>query len=324
MQNVVQLLAYIRFIMRCSFIILAIQLTFAGVLLATNAKSQSLDQVKVDLSLKQASIQESLLMLQRKSGIRISFFDELLQKETKKVTLTSSSISAGDALRRILAGTKLNYRLVQDFVIIDVKPVPLKPGRISGKVLDEKGEPVSGATVRVVETGAGIQSNIDGTYQLSLAPGTYTLEVTYISYHTKRITGISVTEGKITPLDITMLLSSSALGQVSITADFKKSSVEGLYAKQKNNAAMTDGISAEQIARTPDRNIGETLKRVSGVNVLESKYIVVRGLGERYNSTQINGQVMPSTELNRKQFSFDIIPANMVDNITIYKTINAD
>jgi outer membrane receptor protein involved in Fe transport len=196
-------------------------------------------------------------------------------------------------------------------------------GKVSGKIVDSKNEPLPGVTI-LAENGQGAVTNVDGTYELSLDPGVHTLTFSYVSFDTKKVTEINVKEKTITPLDIVMKSSGSRLKEVTVTGSYKRASVEGLYAIQKNNAAITDGISAEQISRTPDKNIGEVLKRVSGLSTMDNKYIVVRGLSERYNQSVLNGQIMPSTELNRKNFSFDIVPSNIVDNVTVVKTLTAD
>ncbi|WP_246197752.1 TonB-dependent receptor [Chitinophaga agrisoli] len=196
-------------------------------------------------------------------------------------------------------------------------------GRITGKVVDNKNEPLPGVTIQI-EGGQGTVTNVDGTYDLQLEPGTYTLTFSYISYESRKVTEIVVTEKGITPLNVSMKSAGSRLKEVTVTANYKKASVEGLYAIQKNNAAISDGISADVIARTPDKNVGEVLKRVSGLSTMDNKYVVVRGLSERYNQAMLNGQIMPSTELNRKNFNFDIIPANMVENITVIKTLTPD
>jgi TonB-dependent Receptor Plug Domain. len=196
-------------------------------------------------------------------------------------------------------------------------------GRISGKVVDARNEPLPGVTIQVQE-GKGTLTNVDGTYELLLPPGVYTLTFSYISYDTRKVTEVVVKEKGFTPLDVVMKSSGSRLKEVTVTASYKRTSVEGLYALQKNSAVISDGISAGQISRTPDKNIGEVLKRVSGLSTMDNKYVVVRGLSERYNQAVLNGQIMPSTELNRKNFSFDIIPSNIVENVVVVKTITPD
>jgi len=196
-------------------------------------------------------------------------------------------------------------------------------GRVKGKVVDNKNEALPGVTIQV-DGGTGVVSNVDGSYELNLTPGTYTVTFSFVSYDTRKVTEVIVKEGDITPLDIILKSSSSRLKEVTVTGNYKRASVEGLYAIQKNNAAITDGISSEQISRTPDKNIGEVLKRVTGISTVDNKYVVVRGLSERYNQAVLNGQVMPSTELNRKNFSFDIIPSNIVENVIVVKTLTPD
>jgi hypothetical protein len=306
--------------MKFSLLTFTVIAMLSATLLAGPTKAQNISEVKISVKIKNTSLDMALQEIQRISGFNMMYNKKTIGAQ-RTVSLQAENKSLKEVLETLLKDKGLSYQQQGQDIYLRKQATP---GKISGKVLDEKGQSLPGASIKIIETRQTVQSNVDGTYQLNLSPGTYSLEITYISYQTKRITGILVSEGKNTPLDIAMMPATNALNAVTITADYKKTSVEALYAKQKNNTAITDGISAEQIARTPDKNIGETLKRVSGVSVLENKYVIVRGLGERYNGTMMNGQVMPSTELNRKQFSFDIIPTTMVDNVTIYKTINPD
>lgn len=199
-----------------------------------------------------------------------------------------------------------------------------QPGRVSGSIVDDKGGALPGASIRIVETVEVVQSNVDGSYNISLKPGTYSLELTYISYQTQRITGVVISEGKNTTLNVSLKTDAKGLKEVVVTSGYKQASAAGLYAQQKNAAGITDGISAEQIARTPDNNMGQVLKRVSGLSTVDNRYIVVRGLTERYNQGMIDGVVLPSTDMNRRNFSFDVIPAEMVSNVVVNKTATPD
>lgn len=87
---------------------------------------------------------------------------------------------------------------------------------------------------------------------------------------------------------------------------------------------MTNGISAEQIGRTPDKNIGESLKRISGVSTMDNKFVVVRGISDRYNAAVLDGTALPSTEAQGRNFSFDMIPSSLVDNVVVSKTVTPD
>ncbi|RQO64522.1 TonB-dependent receptor [Pedobacter sp. KBW06] len=324
MHNVGKLRPTIPFIMKLSLMFVTLQLSFIGVLVAGNVRGQNLDKLKIGIKLNNASIEEGLITLSQKSGIRISYEDELLQKESKKITLNSNDITAGAVLRSILEKTNLKYRLFKNYIIIDARPVPQQPGRITGKITDNRGEVMPSTTVKIIETGQAVQSTVDGRYSISLKPGTYTLEVSYISYLKQRITDIVVREGEITALDISMKPDAKGLSEVVITSSYKKASAAGLYALQKNTSNFSDGISSEQISATPDKHVGETLKRITGVSTNENKKVVIRGIAERYNVSLLNGSTLPSTDVQERDFEFNLIPTNLVENIVVAKSITAD
>ncbi len=133
-----------------------------------------------------------------------------------------------------------------------------------------------------------------------------------------------VRENSNTPLTIVKKAETNTLSQIVFTSGYKKASVAGLYAQQKNRASISNGISAEQISATPDRNVGETLKRISGVNTADNKFVLVRGIGERYNAAMLDGTALQSTEAQKRSFSFEMIPNAIVDNVVVLKTITPD
>jgi len=200
-------------------------------------------------------------------------------------------------------------------------------GKISGKVTDSKsGETLIGLTVKITGATLGASTDIEGRYTLSnLNPGKYSLSFSYIGYQNKNITEIEVAAGKITTLDVIMQEANSlALEEVVITATVRQESISALYAQQKNSISISSGITSELIRRTPDRSTSEVLKRVSGASIQENKFVIIRGLADRYNSSILNNAVLPSSEPDRKAFSFDIIPANLIDRIVVNKTASAD
>jgi TonB-dependent receptor len=200
-------------------------------------------------------------------------------------------------------------------------------GKISGAVKDKKtGETLIGAAVKIEGTTKAIGTDIDGKYTFAgLAAGKYTLEISYVTYSSKKVTDIEVKANETTNLDIVMEESSSqSLKQVVITGSFKQESVNSLYAQQKNSASISDGVSSETIKRSPDRNTSDVLKRVSGASIQDNKFVVIRGLSDRYNTALLDHAELPSTEPNRKAFSFDIVPSSLVDNLIINKTATPD
>ncbi len=200
-------------------------------------------------------------------------------------------------------------------------------GKISGTVSDKKtGETLIGVSVKIAGTTRGVATDIDGKYILTgLTPGKYTIEISYVSYATKKITDVEVKGGAVTSLNVVMEeANSQTLKQVVITGSYKQESINALYAQQKNSASISDGISSESIKRSPDRNTSDVLKRVSGANIQDNKFVVIRGLGDRYNTALLDHAELPSTEPNRKAFSFDIVPSSLVDNLIINKTATPD
>lgn len=199
-------------------------------------------------------------------------------------------------------------------------------GKISGKIFDKtNNEPLIGSVVLVEGTTIGTQTNFDGVYEINnLSPGTYKLVFKYVSYETKIVDGIVVSAGKVTTLNMSMAESGVALQEVVVTSSFKKESLGAMYTLQKNNVSISDGISSDIIKKSPDKNTSDVLKRVSGTSIQDNKFVVIRGLADRYNTATINNAMLPSSEPDKKAFSFDIIPSNLIDRITINKTASAN
>lgn len=213
------------------------------------------------------------------------------------------------------------------FVVMGATVFAQGTGKIAGTVSDKKtGETLIGVSVKVAGTMKAVGTDVDGKYVLGgLADGKYIIEVSYVSYATKKITDVEVKSGTVTSLNVVMEeATSQTLKQVVITGSFKQESVNSLYAQQKNSALISDGISSDQIRKSPDRNTSDVLKRISGATVQDNKFVVVRGLSDRYNTALLDGATLPSTEPNRKAFSFDIVPSNLVDNLIVSKTATPD
>jgi TonB-dependent receptor len=213
------------------------------------------------------------------------------------------------------------------FLLINSTLFAQSSGKIAGKIIDQKtSETLIGATVGVQGTAQGAATNVDGRYVLNnLQPGRYTIIVKYIGYQSKSVSDIEVKTGAVTNLDVVLQeAASTALKEVVVKATYRQASVASLYAIQKNSVSISDGISSELIKKSPDRSTSDVLRRVSGTTIQDNKFVVVRGLSDRYNSASLDGTPLPSTEPNRKAFSFDIVPANLIENIVISKTATPD
>jgi TonB-dependent receptor len=284
----------------------------------------------VNLTMATANLDEILVQLKKQSAYDF-FYDKEAAKTLRVNNLKFSDAPLGSVLTDLKKKLSLEYDIEGREISVRIEKRPVqapakqqKNGKISGKVLDDKGETLPGATIKLVEANKAIQSSPDGSYLFTVPPGTYTIEITYISFQSQRISGIVVNEDKSTLLDIAMKPARNALSEVVIKSDYKKASIEGLYARQKNNAAVSDGITAEQISRTPDNNTAQVLTRVSGLQVSQNRFVVVRGMSDRYNNVLLNGAPLPSSEPNRRDFAFDVIPSSLVDNIVVNKTATPD
>jgi len=298
--------------------------TFLFNLAIAKSFEQTPGESNVSIKIAEMSIPDALSLLEEKAGLSINY-NKSIFSQNSRISLEVKNMPIELILRKMLSGTRVAYKFAESNTILLYKlPDPVKPGRISGKIFDEKGETLPGASIKVIQTGKATQTASDGSYTLSVEPGIYTIEVSYISFVTQRISEVNVKADRNTPLDISLKPDAKGLQEVVVTASYKKASVEGLLARQKNASEISNGISAEQIARTPDKNIGESLKRISGVSTIDNKFVIVRGIGERYNSAQLDGVTLPSTEAQTRNFSFDLIPSNLVDNVVVSKTVTPD
>lgn len=194
--------------------------------------------------------------------------------------------------------------------------------KLSGKVANERNEPLPGVSVKITGSGAGVSTDVEGRFTLNLSTGKkYELEFSAIGYESKTITDVDVTSGQVNELNIVLALKIKTGEGVTVktTSSARKETVNSAIAFQKNTNTVAQIISAETIRRSPDKNTGEILKRVPGTSIQEGRYLVVRGLSDRYNQAMLNGILLSSTEPDRKTFSFDIFPAAVIDNIVINK-----
>ena len=200
-------------------------------------------------------------------------------------------------------------------------------GKIAGRLTSAKrGENLAGASILIQGTDRRTTSDVEGKFIFNNVPvGTYILEFESMGFQKKAVSEIEVKANEVATLEVLMEEKAKEMTEVVIKATPRRmETVNALLVRQKNLPNISDGISAETIKRSPDKNTSEVLKRVSGATIQENKYVIVRGLADRYNVATLNNAVLPSTEADRKVFAFDIIPSNLVDNIQIFKTAAPD
>jgi TonB-dependent receptor len=195
-------------------------------------------------------------------------------------------------------------------------------GVLTGTVADgNNNRKLSGATIVIQGTSKNTLSDNDGkfTFQV-LKADTITITVSYVGYDTKQISGVIIKAGEVTNLSITLDLSKSNLKNVIVKTEARRENLAAVLNIRRNASVVSDVISADMIKRSPDKNTSDVLKRVSGTTIQDNKFVVVRGMNDRYNEAMLNGALMPSSEPDRKTFAFDIFPADLVDNITVIKS----
>lgn len=197
--------------------------------------------------------------------------------------------------------------------------------KISGKVADATtGEALIGVTVAVEGTRKGARTNTYGTFTLAIEPGSYTLRVSAVGYKSKTLESVTVDEGDIKQLTIA-LEAASVVGQdVVVKVDIDNASSTSQLLERKRASTFNDGLAADQIRRTPDVTSSDAIKRISGVSITDNKFVVVRGVSERYNHALLNGVALTSTEPDKKAFSFDLLPASLLENTVVAKTFTPD
>ena len=195
-------------------------------------------------------------------------------------------------------------------------------GTATGTIMDgEFAEPMAFANVVVKGTTTGTTSDFDGKYTLNLEPGTYTLVFSYVGYNTQEISDVVITANKETIVDVT--LSTNSLETVIVTTSVKRNTENAVLNFQKKSVTLLDGLSAQSIKKTGASDVASAVKSVPGVSV-QGKYVYVRGLGDRYSKSILNGVDIPGLDPDKNTIQMDIFPTNILDNIIVLKSASAD
>lgn len=200
-----------------------------------------------------------------------------------------------------------------------------KDGLLKGRILDNEKNPLPGAVVIIDENKQSVVTDIDGYYSFgNLSSGTHNLSVSYIGYLPVKKPIVVSDAGTVE--DVVMSDSSQELKEVVVTGVF--SGQQSAINAQKNNVNITNVVSADQIGKFPDSNIGDALKRISGINVQydqgEARFGQVRGTPAEFSSVTINGSRLPSAEGDVRNVQLDLIPSDMIQAIEVSKTLMPD
>lgn len=208
--------------------------------------------------------------------------------------------------------------------LLSAASMPTWAQQIKGVVIDQKSkETLIGAVVTVDGTNVKAITNIDGNFLIDgmKKDKTYTLYINYVGYKTQKIDGV---QAKDADQVIALQPDEQQLKEVTVTAVERRNTDAAMIQVAKNSPVIVSNVSAQEISRTQDTNAGEVIRRVPGVSLIDDKFVMVRGLSQRYNNVWVNGGAVPSSEADSRAFSFDIIQSSQIDNLTIVKSPTAE
>ena len=209
--------------------------------------------------------------------------------------------------------------------IADEKANVTKQGTVRGRIIDATKQTLPGASIYIEKLHTGVTSDVNGFYTFSnLDPGTYTVKVSYVGYSPVELK-ITIPAGRTLEKDV-VLNEGVELQEVVVGGAFQGQ--RRAINSQKNNMGITNVVSADQVGKFPDSNIGDALKRISGINVQydqgEARFGQVRGTSADLSSVTINGNRVPSAEGDTRNVQLDLIPADMIQTIEVNKVVTAD
>lgn len=208
-------------------------------------------------------------------------------------------------------------------LLLPLFAVHAQKGSVSGKVIDgEFNEPMAFANILVKGTTKGTTTDFDGKYQLDLDAGTYTLVFSFVGYQTKEITDVVITPNK--DVIVEVVLNTNSLETVVITTSARRNTESAVLDIQKKSVVVLDGLSAQSIQSSGASNLASAVKSVPGVSVEGGKYVYVRGLGDRYTKSTLNGVDIPGLDPDRNTIQMDLFPTNILDNVIVLKSASAE
>ena len=196
---------------------------------------------------------------------------------------------------------------------------------IIGNVIDgDFNEPLPFANVLVKETANGVTTDFDGKYNIELPPGNYSLIFSFVGYETKELNNINVGDNDYTYIDVVLNSVAQGLEEVVVTVDARRNTESSVLEIQRKSASLLDGISAQAFRKIGANDIASAVKNVPGVSVQGGKYVYVRGLGDRYSKSILNGVDIPGLDPDRNTIQMDLFPTNLLSNVLVIKSARAD
>jgi len=199
-------------------------------------------------------------------------------------------------------------------------------GKVAGVVIDQfNAMTLPMAPIEIVETGEVFYTELDGRYSFELPPGPYQLKVTFAGYQ-EQLVSVNIAAGQTVSLDIAVSMERFS-EEVTVTAEAETPQLftaEAQLVERKKATVISDNLAAEDMRKNADSNAASAMRRVTGLTVVDNQYVFVRGLGERYSNTQLNGSTLPTTEPEKKVVPLDLFPSALIQSVQVQKTYMPD
>ena len=226
--------------------------------------------------------------------------------------------------------SKMNYltKTILLFAVLILMSATLfsQTGTLSGNITDQDyGDAMIGATVQIKGTKLGAMTKVDGSYTIKkITPGTYIVTFSYIGYAKTEVKDVIIKADEVTKIDITLKTESSMSEEVLITAKAVQETGAALLKDRQKSQSFSDAIGSKEISRGGAGDAAAAMNNVTGASVVGGKHVFIRGLGDRYSNTQLNGTSLPSSDPDKKSVHLDLFPAGMIENIVTIKTATPD
>lgn len=216
----------------------------------------------------------------------------------------------------------LRCALILPLLLVCLLSVNAQVGTIKGHIRDiTSGESIIGANILLRGTSTGASADINGDFEIpKVKAGVYDLVVSFVSYKTDTLKGITVYTDQTTVITHALREVGQELSEIVISGTRSADTDISIITDMRKNDLVAAGISAQQISMSQDRDAAQVIRRVPGVTIVNSRFVNVRGLSERYNMVMLNGIIASSSEVDSKAFSFDLIPSNMIDRMMVNKS----
>jgi hypothetical protein len=256
-------------------------------------------------------------LIKAQTGAVVTFDEATNRRLPNAVRIRKTEALVHEALEWMKTDIGIIYQDRGSYIILSLP----NQTRINGAVFDADGKTaLPGVSVKVKDTNTGVATDGKGNFSIPVPEGGATLVFSYLGYQTHEIR-VNASSVNIT---VTLNNATKTLGEVTVQARRNTRTEIAVLNERRNALIVQDAISAQQIERTGSITTTQALQRVSGVTVTDDKYVAIRGLGDRSVIGQLNGVRLASSDPDRSTIPLDLVPASLLDNITIYKTMTPD